>query len=175
MNTTTIIQPPEPQIIVPRHIGRAKIIPASNYSLPHQRDWIDDRSRLKLWVKSRQIGGSKASQIGLVHRKSLATATTDAWVASSNEGQARIFVEGCLSYAKELHIEAVNEGLTIIDEEGHTAYVIRFANGRRIFSMSSSVNAQAGKTGDRVIDEFATIPHARELYGVAFPGTMWGG
>ncbi len=168
---------PEPaKIIVPsRHIGRAKIIPEERISLPYQRGWIDDYSRLKLWLKSRQIGGSKSSQMSLVERKSLAGCTTDGWVCSSNEGQARMFLEGCYAYAQRIQVYAEKEGLRVIDDEGHTAYVLRFANGCRIFSMSSSVNAQAGKTGDRILDEFATHPHARELYGVAFPGTMWGG
>lgn len=160
-----------------RHIGKAKIIPAdpTRWGLPYQKKWIYDKSRLKLWVKSRQIGGSKSSQIATVRSKAFANCAVDTFVASSNEGQACLYLEGCHRYAKDMHIEAVNEGKIIMDEEGSTAYVLRFANGRRIFSMSSSVNAQAGKSGDRILDEFATIPHARELYGVAFPGTMWGG
>ena len=158
-----------------RHVGKAKIIPGPKWALPWQQNYVRDNSRLKLLLKSRQIGGSKTAGISLVDRKSLISCTTDAFVASSNEGQARLFVEGCYEYAQRVNVEAEREGLTIIDEEGHTAYVLRFANGRRIFSMSSSVNAQAGKTGDRILDEFATHPHARELFGVAFPGTMWGG
>jgi phage FluMu gp28-like protein len=182
MNTATITTPmaqdlKSGQIVPARHIGKAKKIPAdpTRYGLPYQHNWIYDKSRLKLWVKSRQIGGSLASQIATVRNKAFENCPIDTFVASSNEGQACLYLEGCHRYAKQLHIEAINEGKMVIDEDGSTAYVLRFANGRRIFSMSSSVNAQAGKTGDRIIDEFATIPHARELYGVAFPGTMWNG
>ncbi len=168
---------PSSGLILPRHIGKAKNIPQdpTRWGLPYQHGWIYDKSRLKLWVKSRQIGGSKSSQIATVRAKAFEQCPVDTFVASSNEGQACLYLEGCHSYAKEMHIEATHEGKMIIDEDGSTAYVLRFANGRRIFSMSSSVNAQAGKSGDRILDEFATIPHARELYGVAFPGTMWGG
>lgn len=175
--TAPLIPRPSSGLILPRHIGKAKITPLdpTRYGLPYQLGWIDDKSRLKLWLKSRQIGGSRSSQIATVHSKALDDCPVDTFVASSNEGQASLYLEGCHRYAKQVHVEAINEGKIIMDEEGSTAYVLRFANGRRIFSMSSSVNAQAGKSGDRIIDEFATIPHARELYGVAFPGTMWSG
>jgi phage FluMu gp28-like protein len=41
--------------------------------------------------------------------------------------------------------------------------------------MSSNVDAQAGKRGDRVLDEFALHPDPRKLYTVAYPGITWGG
>jgi phage FluMu gp28-like protein len=159
-----------------RHSGRAKIIPATEAEmLPYQARYAYDNSRLKLWLKSRQIGGSTTSQKALVDRISADSAMTDAFISSSNETQARLYMEGCCAYTQRINIPAETEGKIIIDEDGHTAYVLRFANGRRIFSMSSSINAQAGKSGDRILDEFATHPHARELYGIAVPGTMWGG
>jgi phage FluMu gp28-like protein len=168
---STIITPST----APIHLGKAKIIPGPTHNLPYQTAWINDKSRLKLWVKSRQIGGSKASSMAAVDRKTMTDCKVDTWISSSSESQAQMYLELAWNYAQHIQIGADNLGLTVIDEHGHTAYVLRFANGRRIFSMSSSVNAQAGKTGDRILDEFATHPHARELFGIAFPGTMWGG
>ena len=60
-------------------------------------------------------------------------------------------------------------------DEGHTAYTLRFSNGLRIHSMSSNADAQAGKRGDRVLDEFALHPDPRKLYQIAYPGITWGG
>jgi len=61
------------------------------------------------------------------------------------------------------------------DDEGHTAFTLRLANGLRIHSMSSNADAQAGKRGDRVLDEFALHPDPRKLYSIAYPGITWGG
>jgi hypothetical protein len=56
-----------------------------------------------------------------------------------------------------------------------SAYVIEFANGRRIYSLSSNPNALAGKRGHVTLDEFALHPDQRLLYRTAKPVTMWGG
>ena len=47
------------------------------------------------------------------------------------------------------------EGAHLIDDHGHSAYVLALANKLHINSMSSSPNAHAGKRGDRILDEFA--------------------
>jgi phage FluMu gp28-like protein len=41
--------------------------------------------------------------------------------------------------------------------------------------MSSNPDAQAGKRGDRVLDEFALHNDPRKLYEISFPGITWGG
>jgi len=41
--------------------------------------------------------------------------------------------------------------------------------------MGRNVEAQAGKRGDRVLDEFGLHPDPKRLYSVAYPGTLWGG
>ncbi len=66
--------------------------------------------------------------------------------------------------------------MMVIDEKDRTsAYVLEFANGKRIHSMSSNPDAQAGKRGSRVLDEFALHPDPRKLYTIAYPGITWGG
>jgi phage FluMu gp28-like protein len=41
--------------------------------------------------------------------------------------------------------------------------------------MSSNPDAQAGKKGGRVLDEFALHPDPVKLYSIAYPGITWGG
>jgi phage FluMu gp28-like protein len=41
--------------------------------------------------------------------------------------------------------------------------------------MSSNADAQAGKRGNRKLDEFALHPDPRKLYSIAYPGVTWGG
>jgi phage FluMu gp28-like protein len=58
---------------------------------------------------------------------------------------------------------------------GNTSFVLRLSNGIRIHSISSNVDAQSGKAGDRILDEFALHSDPRRLYAIAFPGLLWGG
>jgi len=158
--------------------GRAKIVPQDpgKVFLPYQRAWVDDRSRLKLMEKSRQIGISWGTACAAVERTAPAGARFDQWVSSRDDLQARIFLEDAKRFAKMLDAAARDLGYMLIDEEKRiSAYVLQFANGRRIHSMSSNPDAQAGKKGGRVLDEFALHPDPRKLYSIAYPGITWGG
>ena len=157
-------------------MGRAKNIPAAGtLLLPYQAAWVKDEARLKIAEKSRQIGWTWATAYGLVRRKALAGARLDAWISSRDDIQARLFLEDCKSFAAILQTGAEDLGERAIDADGHSAYVLAMANGLRLHSMSSNPDAQAGKRGDRVLDEFALHPDPRKLYAIAYPGITWGG
>ncbi|WP_374607125.1 terminase large subunit domain-containing protein [Thermomonas sp.] len=159
-------------------MGNARCIPADPNAvfLPFQSRWINDNSRLKLGEKSRQIGWSWTSAYACVRRTSLQGAKNDQWVSSRDDLQARLFVEDCKLFADVVHMAAEDLGEQVIDkEQRQTAYVLQFANGRRIHSMSSNPDAQAGKRGGRVLDEFALHPDPRKLWSIAYPGITWGG
>jgi len=144
--------------------------------LPYQARWITDTARLKLMEKSRQIGLSWATAYSIVRRKAQVDAALDAWVSSRDDIQARLFLEDCKSFAGIMHAGAQDLGEVVMDPEKKiSAYVMSFANGLRIHSMSSNPDAQAGKRGDRVLDEFALNPDSRKLYAIAYPGITWGG
>jgi phage FluMu gp28-like protein len=134
-----------------------------------------DNSQKKLAVKSRQIGLSWTSAYRVVRQKLSKGARLDAWIASRDEVQAQLFLQDAKRFAHILNVAAADLGQTMIDGDGHTAYTIRFANGLRAHSMSSNADAQAGKRGDRILDEFALHPDPRKLYEIAFPGISWGG
>ena len=149
---------------------------APSFFLGYQAAWIKDNSRLKLMEKSRQIGISWATAYRIVRQKSAADARLDAWVSSRDDLQARLFKEDCNHFAAILSAAAEDLGQVVIDpERAISAYVLRFATGCRINSMSSNPDAQAGKRGDRVLDEFALHPDPRRLYSIAYPGITWGG
>lgn len=148
---------------------------ASKLFLPYQRKWILDGSRLKLMEKSRQIGLSWSTAYRLDRETSKKGQLFDTWVSSRDEMQARLFIEDCKAFANILQIAATDLGAQVVDEDGHSAHVIQFANGKRIHSMSSNPDAQAGKRGSRVLDEFALHPDPRKLWAIAYPGITWGG
>lgn len=159
-------------------MGRALIIPENREAifLPFQTAWIEDDSRLKLGEKGRQLGFSWATAYEVNSETSVRGARYDQWVSSRDDIQARLFLEDCKLWAGAMDIAARDLGEQVIDDEAkHTAYVLRFANGRRVHSMSSNADAQAGKRGSRVLDEFALHPDPRKLWTIAYPGITWGG
>ena len=161
-----------------KYKGNAKCIPANPQAifLPYQEKWIKDRSRLKLEEKSRQIGLSWSTAYPTVERTAAASARYDQWVSSRDEIQARLFLEDCKMWAQVLNMAAQDLGEVVIDQDKKlTALVLQFANGKKIYSMSSNPDAQAGKRGGRVLDEFALHKDPRKLWTIAYPGLTWGG
>ena len=158
--------------------GRAKVIPADRDAvfLPFQSKWIKDTSRIKLMEKSRQIGISWATAYGVDERAAAQGARFDEWVSSRDDIQARLFIEDCKLWAGIMGMAANDLGEVVIDaDKKFSAYVLQFASGRRIHSMSSNPDAQAGKRGSRVLDEFALHADQRKLWAIAYPGITWGG
>lgn len=143
--------------------------------LGYQGEWVTDDSHLKILEKARQIGMSWGTAYRLDRVESAIDCRLDAWVSSRDEIQARLFLEDCRMFADILHAGANALGEQVIDDARHSAYVLEFANQRRIHSMSSNPDAQAGKRGTRVLDEFALHPDPRKLYAIAYPGITWGG
>lgn len=159
-------------------MGNARVKPISpeGLFLAFQGKWVEDQSRLKLMEKSRQIGISWSTAYALVERTAAAGARSDQWVSSRDDLQARLFIEDCKMWAKMLNMAAQDLGEVVLnDKDKITAYVIQFSNGRRIHSMSSNPDAQAGKRGGRCLDEFALHPDPRKLWSIAYPGITWGG
>jgi phage FluMu gp28-like protein len=105
---------------------------------------------------------------------SAAEAAGDVWVASRDELQGRLFVEDCARWARTLGVLAEACAGEWLDCECG-AGAVTFANGRAVRVLSSSVDAQAGKRGTRILDEFALHADPRRLFAIALPGITWGG
>lgn len=146
--------------------------------LPYQWRWITDRSAIKIMEKSRQIGISWATSYDVVRQQSLASTKLDSWISSRDEIQARLFLQDCKKFSGLLNVVAseVSEKIYKLSEsESITAFEMSFANKTVIHSMSSNPDAQAGKRGTRVLDEFALHKNPKLLYSIALPGITWGG
>ena len=157
---------------------KAKHIPVNpgGLFLPYQEKWILDRSRLKLMEKARQIGLSWSTAYAAIERTAESGSKWDQWISSRDDLQARLVIEDCKMFAKVLQLAAEDLGECVIDQDRKlSAYVLHFDNGRRIHSMSSNPDAQAGKRGGRILDEFALHPDPRKLWSIAYPGITWGG
>ena len=146
------------------------------FFLPYQARWIKDPSRKRLMEKSRQIGISLCTAHDLVWKTCPAGNQYDAWVSSSDELQAELFGMDCAHWARLGHKRYRQPKCCVLDaKQKISAHVLPFKNGRAIYSLSSNPNAQAGKRGRRVFDEFALNADNRLLYAIGQPGTLWGG
>ncbi|HWH69671.1 MAG TPA: terminase family protein, partial [Candidatus Sulfotelmatobacter sp.] len=155
--------------------GENNFSPAA-WFLPTQLAWLNDPHHLRIWEKSRQVGATKTDALDSVLKASPADARFDVWVTSRDEVQACLYLEDCKEWAQILHLAATDLGLQVLDpKHPHSAHVLQFANGRRIYCLSSNPNALAGKRGHVKIDEFALHPDQRLLYRIAKPVTQWGG
>ena len=146
--------------------------------LPYQERWVKDRSRIKLVEKSRQVGFSYATAFDIVRESARREAKLDSWISSRDEMQARLFIEDCKKFADPIDRAARAIGEQLYKDEGgkpYTSFDLKFSNGISIHSMSSNPDAQAGKRGTRVLDEFALHPDPVKLYAIAYPGITWGG
>jgi phage FluMu gp28-like protein len=144
------------------------------YFLPYQRAWLNDASPLRIMQKSRQIGGSLVDAYDSVRKAACVEDAMDVWVSSRDETQARLYVEDCVKWGKIIHSRSYPR-IVFTNLSELRAYVLQFANGRRIHCVSSNPNALAGKRGHVKLDEFALHQDQRMLYRVAKPLTQWGG
>jgi phage FluMu gp28-like protein len=150
--------------------------PQHTWFLATQAAWVTDQWHLKIMEKSRQVGITKSDAFDSVLKASPADARFDVWVTSRDEIAARLYLEDCIEWAKILNLGANYLGLVLLDsKDNFSAHVLQFANGRKIYCLSSNPNALAGKRGHVKIDEFALHADQRLLYRIAKPVTQWGG
>jgi phage FluMu gp28-like protein len=144
--------------------------------LGYQKRWKDDRSRNKAAEKSRQIGFSWCDAYDTVTETALQSWPFDCWVTSRDQIQAQLYGADCKYWSDILQLAAGDLGEAVVDQEKKiSALRLPLANQHSIWSLSSNVDAQAGKRGTRKLDEFALNPDNRLLYSIAKPGTTWGG
>ena len=151
-------------------------IPQRTWFLATQSAWITDQWHLKIMEKGRQVGVTKTDAFDSVLKASPADAKFDVWVTSRDDIASRLYLEDCLDWAKILHLAATYLGVVVLDSKNNfSAHVLQFANGRKIYCLSSNPNALAGKRGHVKMDEFALHEDQRLLYRIAKPVTQWGG
>ena len=91
------------------------------FFLPYQQRWINDNSRLKIIEKSRQIGISMATAYRLVREHAQRNCRYDAWIASRDEIQAKLFLEDCKKFSQLLHIAAQSVGQEVLPRPGNVS------------------------------------------------------
>jgi phage FluMu gp28-like protein len=145
----------------------------SRYFLPYQIRWLKDQSPIKIWEKSRRIGATYVQ--GYEDVREAAQNKWDTWFSSADESAAREYILYCAKWAKLFDKAAQYLGSVVLDSEKDIkAYVVTFANGRRINALSSNPKAFRSKGGKVILDEFAWHEDAETLWAAARPCITWG-
>lgn len=111
----------------------------AGYFLPYQSAWLRDKSRLKIWEKSRRIGATYVQSYEDVLDAARAEKPVDVWFSSADESAAKEYIRYCAQWATIAQAAATDLGEVVIDSEKDIkALVIEFANGKRIHGLSSN-------------------------------------
>lgn len=155
---------------------------SSQVFLQYQRDWINDKSPLKIWKKARQIGFSFCSTFravtDLVRHKTL-------WIALS-AGQRQ---SNELAHKAKEHIEAIAKieqaarGYEFVEKEFYgvvdgveiTQSIIHLpSNKARMIFLPANPDTARGYTGNVLADEFAFHKDAKRIYAAIYPSVTRG-
>ena len=145
-----------------------------SFFLPYQTRWLNDKSKIKIWEKSRRIGATYVQSyedvVDCVKKKVPAV-----WFSSADESAAREYIFYCKQWANLFNVVAKDLGEQVIDSDKDIkAYVISFSNGTKIHALSSNPKGFRSKGGKVVLDEFAFHNNPAELWKAARPCITWG-
>ncbi len=148
--------------------AKRKKLSASPFDLllPYQRSWVLDTSRFKIWLKSRQIGGSLAAAFEVV---SDAIQSGSDWIIlSAGERQALEFMEK-VHRVGQIFCQAISHetGKPFVAET--KASQIRFPNGARILALPANASTARGYSANLVLDEFAFHENPEEIWRAVYP------
>ncbi|HRK32549.1 MAG TPA: hypothetical protein PLD59_15910 [Tepidisphaeraceae bacterium] len=147
-----------------------------NLLCPFQINWVRDRAPLAMGEKSRRIGWTWTQALAAVMDRAEGD-KGDYWHSSADMTASGEFIGECATWAEMMNaVATVSSAPEIIDEDsGISAFVMRFANGRKIVAGSSNPKFFRSKGGAAGLDEFAFHRDGRELYKAAHATAMfWG-
>ncbi len=151
----------------------------SDLLLPYQAAWVGDRSRIKVWEKSRRVGASYCEAFDSVMEAALSPEAggQSTYYLSYNKEMTQQFVKDCAFWAKVLNVVAgeVEEVVLKDKDRDITVYRIRCASGFEIWGMPSEPRSLRSKQGRVVIDEAAFVEDLPALMKAANALLMWGG
>lgn len=152
---------------------------ATTVFLPYQVEWLNDRSQIKIWRKSRRIGATYVQAYEDVFDAltlKIRGKHVDVWFSSADITAAKEYIMYCAYWAKVFNIAVEDLGEIVIDEEKSVkALSLEFTNGARINALSSNPTQFRSKGGKIVLDEFAHHKDQQKLWTAAGASALvWG-
>ena len=146
----------------------------TQYLFPYQKEWLRDKSRYKIWEKSRRIGATYVQALEDV-LDCISKPGLPVWFSSADESAANEYILYCSHWAKVANAAAFEVSEEVLDErEGLASFSLTMKNGSRINAMSSNPKAFRSKGGKVILDEFAWHRDAQALWTAARPVITWG-
>jgi len=136
--------------------------PAALQWWDHQRRWLEDRSRLRVCCKARQIGMSTALATEALHAAVYGETTV---IVSASQRQASELLRKATQLLPLVTVAA--DGVVQVDKQ--SAEAIELSTGGRVISLPASAATVQGYTGHVVIDEAAWIPEVDALWMAIVP------
>jgi phage FluMu gp28-like protein len=134
--------------------------------LPYQRAWVQDSARFKIWLKSRQIGGSLAAAFEVVAD---AIETGGDWVIlSAGERQALEFMDK-VNRAASIFCDAVSYSSGREYRPEIQKSQLRFPNGARVLALPANPSTARGYSANLILDEFAFHENPEEIWRAVYP------
>ncbi len=150
----------------------------------HQKEWLEDRSDLKLAEKGRRTGITFAEALddALIAASSREAGGDNVFYIGDTKDKGREFIGYVAHFAKTVSREMVGIEESFfedVDADGNTrkisSYVARFASGYRVEALSSRPENIRGLQGIVVIDEAAFHKNVREVIDAVNALLIWGG
>ena len=134
--------------------------------LPYQKRWVSDSARFKIWLKSRQIGGSLAAAFEVV--ADAIQSGSDWIILSAGERQALEFMEK-VHRVGQIFCDAIEQRTGKPCRPETKASQIRFPNGARVLALPANASTARGYSANLVLDEFAFHQDPAEIWRAVFP------
>ena len=129
--------------------GKAALIPL----YPYQKCWIEDSTRFKLWVKSRDIGATFGDALGVVDKR-IALPGLTVWVSAA-ERQSKEAIEIIQDHAEVAKKALDYEEIEFPGTEDKALQVTFKHNRARVMALPANPSTIRSFKGDVVLDEFA--------------------
>lgn len=150
---------------------------------PYQRRWLDDKSRFKIGMWSRQVGKTFSTAAEVVDDCVVAEmdGRRERWVIlSRGERQAAEFVDEGVKPLVKAYFTVYSALANVRYEEGEwkapgadgATYKMReviFPGGSRITALPANPDTARGFSANVVLDEFALHKDSREIWAAVFP------
>jgi phage FluMu gp28-like protein len=137
-------------------------------TMPYQRDWLNDASRFKIGLWSRQTGKSFVAALeavlDAVERKTL-------WIfLSAGERQSRELAEKAKTHLAALKVAAEALESEFFDGASNvTQLELKIQNGSRLIFLPANPRTARGYSGNVFLDEFAFHQDSAAIWAALFP------
>lgn len=143
--------------------------------LPYQIKWLNDKTKLRIWEKSRRIGASYVLALEAV-LNGMSESGSNTYYLSYNKDM-RQFVKDAAYWCGVLQIatKMFEEVLVSDERKDVTVFRIRLASGKEITALPSVEYSLRSKQGNVILDEAAFVDDFDGIKKAALALLIWGG